>query len=105
MVLTTRSGLEVPDGADITFSSLPTAEAIRSFSASNPKRLWVLGGGKVVTEGLRGGAIDTLDLTVLPEALGRGIPLFTDSYEGPLTLVESQTYENRAVRLIYQTRA
>ena len=102
MVLTTRTGLDVPDGADITFSSMPTAEAIRSFSASTPKQLWVLGGGTVVTDGLRGSAIDTLDITVLPEALGSGIPQFTDGYEGPMTLVDSQTYPNGAIRLIYQ---
>ena len=103
LVLTTRSGLPVPDGADISFGSAPTAEAIRSFSAETPKRLWVFGGGKVVTEGLRGGAIDTLDITVVPEALGAGIPLFTDRFEGPMRLVESVPYPNGAIRLVYRT--
>ena len=102
MVLTTREGLEVPEGANITFASTPTAEAIRSFSAATPKRLWVFGGGTVVTDGLRGRAIDTLDIAVMPEALGSGIPLFTDTYEGPMTLVDSVAYANGAIRLVYQ---
>ncbi len=102
MVLTTRTGLEVPEGTDITFTSTPTAEAIRSFSAATPKRLWVFGGGQVVTDGLRDGAIDTLDITVMPEALGAGIPLFTDPYEGPMQLVDSVAYSNGAIRLVYQ---
>ena len=89
LVLTTRTGLGVPVGADITFSSTPTADAIRSFSDATPKRLWVFGGGRVVTDGLRGGVIDTLDITVIPEALGSGIPLFAEAYEGPIKLVDS----------------
>ena len=104
MVLTTREDLPVPDGADIRFASKSTAETIRSFSAETPKRLWVFGGGRVVTDGLRGGAVDTLDITVMPLALGTGIPLFADAYDGPLRLVESVSYANGAVRLVYDTR-
>jgi len=102
MVLTTRTGLEVPDGANITFAEMPTAEAIRSFAAVTPMRLWVFGGGRVVTDGLRNGAIDTLDITVMPEALGAGIPLLTDAYPGPMKLTASVPYANGAVRLVYQ---
>jgi dihydrofolate reductase len=102
MVLTTRTDLEVPDGANITFASTPTAEAIRSFSAITPKRLWVFGGGRVVTEGLKGGVIDTLDITVMPEALGSGVPLFAEPCTIAMNLVDSVAYPNGAVRLIYQ---
>jgi dihydrofolate reductase len=102
LVLTSRSGLPVPEGANIRFSSDPTPDAIRGFAAETPKRLWVFGGGKVVTDGLRGGAIDTLDINVMPEALGSGIPLFTDSYAGPMKLSQTTTYANGAVRLIYK---
>jgi dihydrofolate reductase len=104
MVLTTRANLPVPEGADICFAALPTAEAIRSFSAETPKRLWVFGGGRVATDGLRGGAVDTLDITVMPLAIGNGIPLFADAYDGPMRLVDSVAYANGAVRLVYDTR-
>ena len=102
MVLTTRTGLPIPDGADVTFSSLPTPKAIRSYSAATPNRLWVFGGGNVITAGLQGGAIDTLDLTVMPEALGNGIPLFTGPVPGPIELVQTTPYDNGAVRLVYR---
>ena len=104
MVLTTRTDLPVPDGADIRFAAMPTAAAIRSFSAETPKRLWVFGGGKVVTDGLIGGAINTLDITLMPEALGGGVPLFADAYDGPMRLVDSVPYANGAIRLVYDTR-
>jgi dihydrofolate reductase len=102
-VLTSRTGLLVPDGADIRFSDSPTVGTIRSFSAETPKRLWVFGGGKVVTDGLKGGVIDTLDITVMPEALGTGIPLFTAPYSGSMRLTDTTAYPNGAVRLVYNT--
>jgi len=104
MVLTTHDDLPIPEDADIRFSAQPTAEAIRSFSAETPKRLWVFGGGRVVTDGLRGGAISTLDIVVVPEILGGGIPLFAAAYEGPMRLVETTGYQNSALRLVYDTR-
>ncbi len=103
MVLTSRPSLPVPADADVRFANLPTPHAIRSFAAETPKRLWVFGGGQVITEGLRGGAIDTLDLMVMPETLGSGIPLFAAPYDGPMRLISATTYDS-AVRLIYDVR-
>jgi dihydrofolate reductase len=103
MVLTTGGPLDVPDGANVQFTAAPTAEAIRSFSVATQKRLWVFGGGQVITDGLIGGAVDTLDITVMPEAIGSGIPLFAEAYDGPMRLEESTGYANGAVRLIYRT--
>jgi dihydrofolate reductase len=100
-VLTTRSDLDVPPDADIRFSSAPTADAIRSLAAECEKRVWVFGGGRVVTDGILGGAVDTLDLTVIPEAIGSGIPLFTAPVPGPLRLRESTPYSGGAIRLVY----
>ena len=103
LVLTSRDDLPTPDGADVRFAAMPTPEAIRSFSAETPKRLWVMGGGRVISEGLAGGAIDTLDLMVMPEVLGSGIPLFAEPYDGPMRLVTTEHYEGDAVRVVYET--
>lgn len=103
LVLTTATDLPVPDGADVTFLAAPTARAIRDWSASTPKRLWVFGGGSVVTEALIGGAVDTLDLTIMPEAIGSGIPLFTKPYGGKLQVIETVPYTNGAYRVVYDT--
>lgn len=100
-VLTHRRGLDVPADGDIRFSTEPTADAIRSLAKECEKRLWVFGGGRVVTDGILGGAIDTLDLMVIPEAIGSGIPLFTAPVPGPLRLVESTTYSGGAIRAVY----
>lgn len=102
LVLTSRD-LPVAEGATIDFSSKRTGEAIRSYSSVTEKRVWVVGGGKVVTAALQSGAIDTLELYLMPVALGRGVPLFTEPCEGPLTLVESQDFSNGVVKLVYTT--
>jgi len=103
LVLTSATDLPVPDGADVTFRAAPTAQAVRDWSAATPKRLWVFGGGAVVTEALLGGAVDTLDITVMPEAIGDGIPLFTKPYAGPLQVIETVAYDNGALRIVYDT--
>jgi dihydrofolate reductase len=102
LVLTTATDLEVPEGANVTFQAAPTAEVIRTFSAETPGRLWVFGGGAVVTAALLGGAIDVLDITMVPEAIGAGIPLFAEAFPGPMKLVQAVPYANGAVRLVYE---
>lgn len=104
MVLTSRTDLQVPEGANVQFTSAPTAEAITDFAAAHPKRLWVFGGGRVITDGLLGNAIDTLDMTVMPEAIGSGIPLFADGYAAPMRVSDTTIYDNGAVRLVYDLR-
>jgi len=103
LVLTSATDLPVPDGANITFEAAPTAEAIAEFSAATDKRLWVFGGGNVVTAGLLGGVVDTLDITVVPEAIGEGVPLFTEPFSGPMRPLAAIPFENGAVRLVYDT--
>ena len=101
MVLTSRD-LPAAEGARIDFSRAPTADAIRSLAASTDKRVWVVGGGVVITDGINGGAIDTLELYVMPTVLGSGVPLFTGAIDAPLDLAESASFSNGAVRLEYR---
>lgn len=105
LVLTSRDDLPIPDGANVSFSSAPTLEAIADFRQRPDVagRIWVFGGGRVITEALTGGAVDTLDLTVMPEALGEGVPLFTEAFEGPLRPLEVNTHDNGAVRLVFDS--
>jgi dihydrofolate reductase len=100
-VLTHRRDLDVPADTDIRFSAASTSDAIRALALECEKRLWVVGGGRVVTDGILGGAIDTLDLTVIPEAIGSGIPLFAAPLPGPLNLIESTRYSGGAIRAVY----
>jgi len=101
LVLTNSTDLPVPDGADITFSAAPTGEAIQQWSEKTPGRLWVFGGGMVVTDAMVAGVVDTLDIVVMPEAIGDGIPLFTKPFDGPMRVISSTPFDNGAIRLVY----
>jgi dihydrofolate reductase len=103
LVLTSATDLPVPEGADVTFRAAPTAETIAEFSAGTTKRLWVFGGGNVVTAALLGGVVDTLDITVVPEAIGEGIPLFRQPFSGPMRPMATFPFANGAVRLVFDT--
>ena len=105
LVLTSRDDLLVPAGANVSFSSAPTPEAITEFRQRPDVqgRIWVFGGGRVITDALNGGAVETLDLTVMPEALGAGVPLFTEAFQGPLRPLGASTYDNGAVRLVFDS--
>lgn len=103
LVLTSATDLPTPDGANITFRSAPTAEAIADFAKHTPQRLWVFGGGSVVTEAIVGGVVDTLDIVIIPEAIREGLPLWTSPCAGPMRPLLSTTFENGAVRLVWDT--
>jgi dihydrofolate reductase len=103
LVLTSATDLAVPEDANITFRAAPTAEAIGEFSKDTAKRLWVFGGGNVVTAALAGGVVDTLDITMVPEAIGDGLPLFTKPFSGPMRPLVTMPFDNGAVRLVYDT--
>lgn len=104
LVLTSRN-LAIIEEAEIAFSSAATGLAIRSYAAQVEGRVWIVGGGQVITDGLRDGAIDLLEVYVMPIALGSGVPLFTEAYSGPLDLLESASFTNGVVKLLYSTSA
>lgn len=100
LVLTSRDP-DPPPHTRIMFSNEATGEALRRYARTVDGRLWIVGGGKVITEGLRQGAIDTLEMFVMPVVLGSGVPLFTGPVEGPLVLTMSEAFTNGVVRLVY----
>jgi dihydrofolate reductase len=102
LVLTTRN-LDTPESAEISFSDEPTGTAIRQYADAYDGRVWVVGGGKVITEGLLQGAIDVLEIFVMPVVLGSGVPLFSAPYNSPLDLVDTAAFSNGVVKLVYST--
>jgi hypothetical protein len=49
-----------------------------------------------------GGVVDVLDITVVPEAIGEGIPLFSEAFAAPMKIAQAVPYGNGAVRLVYE---
>jgi dihydrofolate reductase len=49
------------------------------------------------------GAIDVLEMYVMPVVLGSGVPLFSAPYNSPLDLVDTAAFSNGVVKLVYST--
>jgi len=64
---------------------------------------WLIGGGQLIREFERLGAIDEYELFVMPVTLGSGVPLFPSPYPATaLQLVSVTAWENGVVRLRYE---
>lgn len=96
LVLTNRD-LPIPDGVDVEFASGHTGVALANYAGRIENRLWVVGGGRVIVDGMNAGSIDVLEIYVMPVVLGNGVPLFPDAFTGTLALSESKAFTNGVV--------
>ena len=64
------------------------------------KRIWLVGGSKLIKTFMKHDLIDEYVITILPETLGEGIPLFQS--EVKLKLVESKSFKSGLVQLKYK---
>jgi len=67
--------LPIPDGARVRFHAGPVeslVEELADFSGD----IWIVGGAKTIAALLNGGVRPRMELAIVPELLGRGIPLF-----------------------------
>ncbi|MCZ7582649.1 MAG: dihydrofolate reductase family protein [Deltaproteobacteria bacterium] len=100
-VLTSRPLGDVPPRVHRWEDDAPSLVAhLRGASLAGD--VWLVGGGLVVDAFLAMGAIDEIELFVIPVLLGDGIPLFpkNDRFAG-LRLTDSTVYKNGVTRLVY----
>jgi dihydrofolate reductase len=79
------------------------AETIRSLKQRIEGDIYVSGSGTLVRAMLADGLVDELHLFVFPLSLGTGPRLFSDGVEGKFSLIETESYENGALHLVYRT--
>lgn len=101
LVVTSRSIDAAPDGVETWLGDLAMlADDLREAPGGD---VWVVGGGKAIRAFLDLGAIDYLDLFVVPLLLGDGRALFVPSEIGTrLTLLTSKVYPDGVARLGYR---
>ena len=72
-------------------------------AAAGDRDLWVIGGGNVASQFADAGLLDELIITVVPEVLGEGKPLFDRRLPGgPLKLKGTRTWDSGMVELRYE---
>jgi dihydrofolate reductase len=80
-----------------------SADAIRSLKLRIEGDIYVSGSGTLVRAMLVDGLVDELHLFVFPLSLGAGPRrLFSDGVEAKFSLVESESYDNGALHLVYR---
>lgn len=65
--------------------------------------VWILGGGKLQMAFIERGALDEIEIYVMPELLGGGAPLFPSTgFRESLHLVQAKALDRGCVRLHYR---
>ncbi|WP_455210794.1 dihydrofolate reductase family protein [Kaarinaea lacus] len=73
---------------------------------SGYKKVWLVGGGKLVRSLHQAGLIDEYIISILPIVLGDGISLFAQPLtQQPLKLVSCRSYQSGLVQLHYQKKS
>lgn len=78
-------------------------ENIGDLRKKQGKDIWLVGGGELISMLLDHDLIDEMIITYVPTLLGDGIPLFPKiRKESNWKLINSQSYENGVLTVIYQ---
>jgi dihydrofolate reductase len=103
-VLTSRPmGGGLPAGVSRWEDDIPSL--IRRARSHGAGDTWVVGGARTIGLFLRHGAIDQIDMFVMPVWLGRGLRLFPETPARLMpTLQRAQKHPSGVVQLTYRTR-
>lgn len=103
-VLTSRPIADAPEW--VTPRNQGAQNAVEVIDRQGYGRVWVVGGGIVLSALMATGRIDLIELWVLPVLIGAGIPLFPDwANPGPVTLLSAGAGPQGMVRLTYRPTA
>ncbi len=92
-----------PDKASIHVSDKDVEELLKSLQNQGLNRIWLVGGAVLVDAFEQAGCIDEYIISVVPQLLGDGIPLFTAGRrQRALSLVDSWSYPSGLVQLHYR---
>ena len=99
IVWTSRALADLPEGVERY--DRDEAELARRLRALEDGDVWIVGGAK--TQAALLGAVDLVDVFVVPLVLGGGVPMFGAVSSKRLRLVESGAFRNGLVHLRYET--
>lgn len=105
IVVTSTPLTDAPAGVEAWHAGVPALIAhLRAQERDqNGDDVWVVGGGGLQAAFIAAGALDRLDLFVIPVLLGDGVPLFPKdgTPQRRLALEATESYANGMVRLRY----
>ena len=97
--------LRQADHPRVTILSELSRDWLKALCAQSGKDIWLMGGGKLFRLLLEMGAVDTVELSVIPILLGGGVPLLPHpAQQTKLTLSGHKIYRSGLVSLIYDVQ-
>ena len=79
-----------------------TQEGLARLGEQGCRRIWLAGGGGLAGSCLAAGLLDEVIVSVIPQLLGAGIPLFAGGRERRLQLLEQHGYSSGIVQMRYR---
>ena len=97
----------VAEGADVRVTAADVRDLHdEMLAAAGDRDLWIVGGGNVASQFADHGLIDQVEVTVVPEVLGSGKPLFARRMpNSSMQLVGTRAMQNGMVELRYAVTA
>lgn len=84
--------------------NMPIEKLITNLKEKPGNDIWIIGGGKIVSTLIDHRLIDSLQIQITPDILGKGIKLFTSiSHSSEFNLIDSQRF-GQFIDLTYQLK-
>jgi dihydrofolate reductase len=94
--------LRQADYPEVTILSELSRDWLKALCAQSGKDIWLMGGGELFRLLLEMGAVDTVEVSVIPVLLGGGVPLLPPpGKQTKLTLSSHRIYRSGLASLIY----
>ena len=101
IVVTSRPIENKPEHIEIWQGSID--DLVAEMRALTDGPVWMIGGGKLQMAFMERGALDEIEIYVMPELIGGGYPLFPPTgYVKTVTLISATTMPHGCVRLHYR---
>ena len=87
---------------DVLFAKGGVEEVLKNIKEKDYKRIWVMGGGNLISSFINRGLVNEYIITIIPTILGSGISLYQSVTELKLDLVNTKSYSSGIVELHYK---
>ena len=87
---------------DVLFIKGGVEEVLKNVKEKDYKRIWLMGGGSLISSFINRGLVNEYIITLIPTILGSGISLYQSVTELKLDLVDTKSYPSGIVELHYK---
>jgi dihydrofolate reductase len=97
--------LKQQEHPEVTVVPVLNGDWVQRSRTEEGKDIWLMGGSELFHSFLQSGAVDTVEVSVIPVLLGAGVPLVAPLYrQAKLTLLSHKVYRSGRVSLVYAVK-